>query len=154
MSGFDPESFLQRITNQQGSTEFVAVPEGYYRAAIADLKMDVASTKDGDRNTMIATWSIDDLDGELEKMTGRSRNTVRQTFWLDLTEEGQLNMAKGRNPRLNLVREALGQNVAGRDWNPLQMLGVPADIEVTHSISDGRTFANVRQVLPVGELVK
>lgn len=150
---FDPEKFTQTEYKDSLSTAIPPVPEGEYIAMIDKLDWDTVDTKNGKRLQAIAYWEIDDAQGIVKAATKLDKNTVRQTIWLDLTpdsniENGQisLDMGEGRNVDLGRLREALGQNQAGRPWKFDMLKGVPARILVKQRMYEGRTFTDVKGV--------
>lgn len=128
MSTFDPDSFLD--TNVEGalSTHIVPIPEGEYQAFISDVKARQA------KESRILDVHYKILDSELEKKLGREEVTVRQSMFLDFTEDGALDNSEGKNVRLGRLREAVGQNT-GKRWSPRQLVGAgPVLIKVTQRV--------------------
>lgn len=145
MSAFNPDTFLNSETNEANATTYVPVPEGEFNASIKDVKPRVLS--DG-RAVLDLSWIVDDEQARVE--TGMAEPLVRQTLWLDITEQGGLDFGKGKNVGLGRVREALGQNQSGKPWAPGMLIGGVAKIKVTHSIDkrDNVTVqANVSSVV-------
>lgn len=147
-TAFDPLAFT---TSDAGSTEYVVIPEGEYVAAIKRL-----GDKDGnilritDKGNVIldVLWNIDDQ--EVLKQMDLKEYTIRQSIFLDMTEDGMgLDMGKGKNRQLWLLREAVGQNQAGKKWNMGMLLGSVAKIKVKHRIDDGNIYADVKGTAPV-----
>ena len=145
MSSFNPDTFMSSEVTDANATSYVPVPEGEFTASIKDLKPRVLT--DG-RAVMDVTWVVDA--DEARDATGMAEPTVRQTLWLDITEAGGLDFGKGKNVGLGRLREALGQNQAGKPWAPGMLVGGVAKIKVTHSIDkrDNVTIqANVGSVV-------
>lgn len=150
---FDPSRFVTSEYNDPFSTTFVPVPEGEYIAVTNKLDWKVVDTKNGDRLQAILFWEIDDQGGRVRAATGLDKNVVRQTIWLDLTPDSDietnrisLETGEGKNVDLGKLREQLGQNQAGRPWRFDMLLNQSARVLVTHRIYDGKTFADVKQV--------
>ena len=141
MSNFDPDTFLDTAVDTELSTEFIPVPEGEYVAVIDDLQM--KPTRKGGMMVMVK-WSIDDA--AVASETGRDNNTVTQMIFLDLTAEGQLDTAKGKNIKLGKLRDVFNQNSSGHSLR--ELLGNSARIMVTHTASDDgeMTYTNVNSV--------
>jgi hypothetical protein len=121
---FDTETFLSTTFTEESSTRREPVPVGEYQATVEAIEPRV--TPSG-RALLRVTWKIvspgnEELDGRL----------VSQTVWLDLTENGSLDMAKGMNIGLGRLRDALSQNTGGRPWQPGMMVGSVARVSVTH----------------------
>lgn len=149
---FDKNQFLGGTTTEAGSTEYTPIPENENGYAALVEKVDVRQEQvKGESATILdLTWNLQDNDGSIEAATGLKKNTIRQSFFLDLTPSNGLDMGKGKNVALNKVRDALGQNVPGQPWSPMMMVGKFAIVKVKHTMSDkgdGRIYANVGQVI-------
>jgi|JI10StandDraft_1071094.scaffolds.fasta_scaffold76519_5 hypothetical protein len=147
MSAFNPDTFLNTETDSANSSTYTPVPEGEFNAAIKAIKPRVLT--DG-RAILDVTWTVDDEIARNE--TGMAEPSVRQTLWLDTTESGGLDFGKGKNVGLGRLREAVGQNQAGKPWAPGMLVGQVAKVKVGHSIDkrDGVTInADVKAVLPL-----
>jgi hypothetical protein len=147
MSAFNPDTFLNTETDSANSSTYTPVPEGEFNASIKAIKPRVLT--DG-RAVLDVTWTVDDEIARNE--TGMADPMVRQTLWLDTTESGGLDFGKGKNVGLGRLREAVGQNQAGKPWAPGMLVGQVAKVKVGHSIDkrDGVTInADVKAVLPL-----
>lgn len=143
---FSVEDFLATTITDAGSTQATAVPTGEYVAIATKMSLRNVDTKDGARVILELSWDIQDQDGRVKTVTGRDKNFARQSLWLDLTDDGKLDMSKGQNIGLNRVREALGQNKAGVAWRPDQLLNCPAQVSVEDQVVGDKTYANVNKV--------
>lgn len=147
---FDKTAFLGTTTTAAGSTEYSPIPvnDAGYIAVVEkiDARQD---TFNGELATMLDVhWVIQDTDGSVELATGLKKNTVRQSFFLDLTPAGGLDMSKGKNVQLNKLRDTFGQNVDGKPWGPSMLVGNIARIWVKHTPSktgDGKLYTNVEK---------
>lgn len=141
-SSFDPDAFMNSSTTDANDTKFVPVPEGEFPGVVAE----VAPRKAGDKPVLEVKWKIDS--DEVRTATGLADPTVRQTIWLDLTEQGGLDMGKGKNVGLGKLREALGQNKAGAPWSPGMLMGQVAMLKIGHRAGKeaGEVFADVKAV--------
>jgi hypothetical protein len=147
MSAFNPDTFLNTETDSASATAYTPCPEGEMTAAIKAIKPRVLT--DG-RAVLDVTWTVDDETARQE--TGMAEPSVRQTIWLDTTESGGLDFGKGKNVGLGRLRDAVGQNTAGKPWAPGMLVGQVAKVKVSHSIDkrDGITInAEVKAVLPL-----
>lgn len=142
MSVFNPEAFLTQQETGALSTKFEPVPDGEYPAMIgADENSVKARTTASGRAILDVTWEINDPD--LASRLGKDRITIRQSVFLDLTPQGTLDRAKGKNVQLGRLRDALGQNDPSRPWSPLNLRGAgPAKIRVTSRSGDDDTIYN------------
>ena len=69
-------------------------------------------------------------------------------MFLDMDENGDLELGKGKNVDLGRLREALGQNTGG-NWSPSQLVGSSATIHVSNRLYEGKTYADVERVIMV-----
>lgn len=142
---FDVNKLLATTFEDANSTESVPCPEGEYVARIEKIEPRVMTTKNGDRAILTVHWAPSDGDGRIKAATGRDNVLVRQDIWLDMTEEGNLDMGKGMNVTLGRLRETFGQNTPGKPWGFGMLAGNVAKILVTHrTTDDGRVFAEVK----------
>jgi hypothetical protein len=139
MSTFNPEAFMSASIQGANDTQSMQVPEGDFQGMISKVEPRVVG-QENPRPIIAITWKVDD-EG-VRQLTGRAEPTVRQTIWLDVTESGGLDMGKGKNAQLGKLRDALGQNDAGKPWNPGMLQGGVARIKVKHSLDkrDGVTI--------------
>lgn len=154
---FDTESFLETQFDDAIDTTFEPIPEGDYQAHIDDGDNAVnirssISTKTGEPWAVLdVNWIIED--DQLAEELGRSPLRVRQSIFLDLTEDGKgLAFGKGKNRQLGLLREAVGQNQPGKPWSPTMLLGQPAMITVTNRPNHDNPdiiYDEVRRVAPL-----
>ena len=137
---FDPDSFLNETTTEDLSTDFVPVSEGEFPAVATKL-----ASRQAKSSTMLdVTWMIDDQNVRDE--TGMENPTVRQTVFLDITDAGTLDTARGKNVQLGRLRTALNQNAPGQAWSPNMVIGQPARVLVSHREYEGRIYAEVKSV--------
>ncbi len=131
MSVFDPDLFMDSTLTQPNSTKVESIPPGEYRGIIKEAqKPRITTSKDGSKTYvfMDVIWSIDDA--QLKEKLGRDILEIRQGIGLDITEDGQVDMGKGKNVALGRLREALGLNDG--PFNPRQLTGAgPALISVS-----------------------
>jgi len=136
---FDSDSFMSATSEGEMSTEFVPVPEGEFNAVIDGVKV-----REAKGNVLLdVSWNIDDA--AVAEATGRDKNTVRQTLFLDMTDGGGLDLSQGKNVQLGKLREALGQNGPGA-WSPSMLDGNVAKVRVSHRMYEGTTYADVKGV--------
>ena len=151
MSTFDKNLFLGQQTTEAGSTEYTPIPinELGYQAQIEKIDARQEQIK-GETATMLdVTYTIMDNDGSVEAATGLKKNSVRQTYFLDLSPNGGLDMGKGKNVQLNKLRDILGQNIQGKPWSPQMLVGQYIKVKVKHAPSEkepGRLYTNIAEV--------
>ena len=143
---FDTDTFLSSSVEGEMDTEFPVVPAGEYPAHIEKLDTRSGVSDKGPWAVMDIYWAIND--GKvLEEMERDDPPLVRQSIFLDLTEDGSgLALGKGKNVQLGRLREALGQNAPG-PWSPGQLIGSSAQVKVEHDLYEGKTYANVTRVV-------
>lgn len=133
MGLFNPEAFMSASISEAMDTRLQPCPVGEWGATIS--KVDVRGgesekTESGIWAAYNVTWDINDP--EAKRLAGREKLSSRQTVFLDLTADGTIDMAKGRNIRLGKLRDAIGQNQPGMAWNPMMMVGHSAVVKVDH----------------------
>lgn len=143
-STFNPDTFMNSETQEKGSTQSTPVPEGEY---VAVIKSVAARETKNEKHLLDIQWAVDDP--AATEATGIEFPQVRQSIWLDLTPDMGLDMSKGKNIGLNRLRDALGQNVAGKAWNPKHLDGQQAKVTVKHRIDGDNVYVDVKGVAKV-----
>lgn len=151
MSTFDPNAFLQTTIDQALDTSLTPVPVGDRIGVVVgepSVRQFTANTTGITYTTLELTWEFSDE--ETRKVTGREKATARQSVFLDITPEGGLDIGKGKNVQLGALRDAVGQNVAGRPWGPMMLIGATGLCHVEHQTPAGDAnatpFARVTRV--------
>lgn len=146
MSVFDTNSLLNTEYSEANDTQTIPIPEGEYTGVISKIDIKTVKGQGGDETPVAEVmWEIDSE--EVAAVTGRDKNTSRQSIWLELTPGGNIDMGRGKNPALGRLREALKQNVAGKPWSFGQMLGGVATVTIGHRMAeDGTINTNVKRV--------
>jgi hypothetical protein len=155
MSVFDLEQFAASSVSNELSTKPTPFPIGEYRLQIqgpfgddkatklrqtekGQLILDVVYLADGAQQTP---------DGDmLSDVAGMATPTVRQSIFLDITENGGLDVRPGKNFRLGQLREALGQNTKGKPWSFQNLIGGMVIGKVTHRVVGEDVYADVKTV--------
>jgi hypothetical protein len=140
---FNPDDFMNTQTNDTLDTSYAPIPEGEYTAVID--KVEAATVGTENRPVLNVYWVIDDQG--VKEFTGLDTPSARQTIWLDIGANGQLEAGKNKNIALGRVRSALGQNT-GAPWAPTMMQGKVATVRITHTTNPntGAIYANVKDV--------
>lgn len=152
-SMFDPNSFLDMTTTEANSTVSVPVPVGEYVAFIEKVEARPwKSAKDPAKAGMAldVIWNIDDQN--VKALLERDKVTVKQGIMLDVTDEGGLDMGKGKNVGLGRLREATGLNDAGRPFGFRMLEGKAAKIAVSHRPDEKNTEVIYAEVKAVAKL--
>lgn len=158
-SAFDPKTFLDRSTDTAFDTARTNVPEGDHHGIIKSVTAEEVTIQTGQRAgqkayKMFVTWSVDDP--KVREVTGLAEPSVRQDFFIDLTPTGAFINGANMNVDLGKLRDAVGQNKAGKQWRPSMLIGSAALIHVTHRtvdqdrdgnpLAEPRVFAEVKKV--------
>ncbi len=119
---FDVNNFLDAATTEQGSTKVEPIPAGEYTAIIADVKSRlVTSRKDGSsRPVLDIVYNLSAP--ELAAKMGRQKLEITDGIFPDVAG-GKLDMAKGKNIKLNRLRDACGLNTPGQPFAPRMLIG-------------------------------
>jgi hypothetical protein len=149
MGLFDPNALMHATIEESNSTEFVPVPAAEYLAVSDEPEITSWQTKDGEKSGLKLNmkWNIDDA--EVKALLERDKIVVKQDIMLDITEQGGLDMGKGKNVRLGQLREALGLNVPGEPFSFGMLAGRMARVQVVHRLVDGVPFAEIKAVAKI-----
>lgn len=154
-SSFNAEAFMQAKHKGALDTKLPVVPIGEYRLQLERLVPREQEVKKGERKgeTIVildVIWEV--LDERLKELLNMAKVTVRQSLFLDLTPEGQLDFGKAKNVALGRLREALGQNDPKKEWFPNMMLGAIVKGKVDHQPNEEdptSPFSKVTSVAPL-----
>lgn len=129
---FDPSTFLNTTVEGELDTKTVPCPVGEYNAISDKVDVKQWSSKDGSSSGLkvVILWDIQD--DAVRQLVGRDKILVPQDIMLDLTEEGGLDMGKGKNIGLGRLREALDMNKAGEPFAIGNIAGRMALVTVSH----------------------
>lgn len=148
---FDAKNFLNTQVTAPMATEFESVPAGEYMARIDDgedavTAEEIQGKKDVSKSYPRATiwWRV--MDEQLTAQLGRDSIRVRQQFFLDVDDSGDLATGKSKNVQLGQIRDALDMNDGSFSPGMLRGAG-PALIRVgVRTADDGRKFSEVTRV--------
>lgn len=148
-SSFNAESFLSTRNTGSMDTKYPTCPAGWYIMQVDNLQARRQQKSDGsgEFTVMDILWLV--LDEKVQKELESERVLVKQSIFLDVTEEDQLDYGKGKNVKLGKVREVLGQNDPNKDWFPNLLIGAIAKGHVEHSPNpkDPKSpYANVTEI--------
>ncbi len=146
MSVFDADTFLNTEITGEMDTKLIPIPEGNWFSQVEKVAFrEVTQKKDGlKRAVMDVTWAI--LDDSVKKATKIDKPMARQTVFLDLNEQGGLDMGKGRNIQLGRLREAVSQNRSGKPWSPANLTGQSANVEIKQRIEGDDIYSDIKKV--------
>lgn len=144
MSQFDPQAFLDTQTTEVNDTRILPCPVGEWPATVdnVDIKSGV-SQKSGEPWTRLnVKWKIEGCDAN--RLADRDPIFVTQGVMLDITDNGGLDMGKGRNVQLGRLREAIGLNKPGQPFSFRMLIGRSAKVRVDHREYEGNIFDDVK----------
>lgn len=157
---FNKDAFLQQTVAATLDTKRTPFPDGIHEdCQIKDLSIRSGTNKEGENAgkvwaqlTVIYASTDPDVISEMKLSEGQDA-TVRQQFFLDLTDEGLLDVSPGRNIQLGKVRHAAGQNTDD-EWSIMDLKGASVGaIKVKHTINPetSDTYADVTAVFGADE---
>lgn len=130
------------IAREPEGKGFTPAPEGIHVAACCDVvDLGLADHGFGEKHYVELRWQIEDENPE----TGQ-RFVVRRRYTLSLSEKASLRKDLETWRGRKFTREEL------RGFDLEVLVGKPCQVQVAHRLTDqGRTFANVTAVIPVGK---
>jgi hypothetical protein len=128
---FDPTNLLNISVDQANDTRLSPCPEGEYQAIIekVDIKNGISQKNNMPWVRLDVNVSIDDP--AVEAAIGR-RPKLRGGVMLDLTDNGTLDLSKGKNTGLGRLREAAGKNLPGVPFKFTDLEGQLVKVKVSH----------------------
>lgn len=106
---FDPAVFMETTHKGNLDTKFVVPDEGDYMAQITDKLVIRSGVKDGIAwASLDVVWEL--LDEAVKQKLNMEHVYVRQSMFLDLDANNQLDLGVNRNMRLKRLWEATGVN--------------------------------------------
>jgi hypothetical protein len=150
VSNFDPSAFLDtQIT--EPSVKRNPIPAGTdVVAVIGEPKMRAWQGKADPSKSGIACDVPLEIDlsayPDLATHVGLPKITLNDSIMLDTTDDGQLDMAPGRNGKLRRYREALDMNSPGQPFSFRAMQGRMIKVKVKHRTYEGEIYDDVDSV--------
>jgi len=125
MSSFNPETFLSGEVKGEMETKYTPVPEDDYTAFVHD----VAAREINDTPVLDVIYKI--LDEALQASMDAEDIFVRQSIFVDVDGDGNIQFGPNKNVKLGQLRDACGQNTKAM-WTPSMLRGGgPLMIRVT-----------------------
>lgn len=152
MTTFDETAFLNSTVDASFDTRRAPIPVGRYVGVIKDIKAraNVQGRKDPTKSYNFLDYVITiNLTDEARSEMGTEAATLDRDYSLilDLTPAGTLDMSKGKNIGLGILREAVGQNVAGKSWNVRDPVGQMINVDISHRMTpDGDPVDFIKSV--------
>lgn len=139
-SMFDPSSFLD-ATLEAPTERRQPLPIGDYTAVVGEVKARAWQGRTDPTKSGIA-WDIPltiEVPAEVQTQLGLTQSTLTLTdsVMLDLTAEGMIDNAPGRNRRLRMWREAVDMNKPGDAFSARKLQGKVIKVKVTHDVYEG-----------------
>lgn len=133
---FDPTQLLNISVDQATDTKLQPVPEGEYLALIESVDVKSGVISKGDKQGQ--PWARLDCkviidDPQVEAAIGR-KPSIRAGIMLDLTDQGLLDLGKGKNVQLGRLREALNKNQPGVPFKLTDVAGQMTKVKVGHRV--------------------
>lgn len=152
MSVFNPQQFLDAQFTESNDTVLRPIPAGEYIGYIEPGTVDVKQWK-SNKDPSVTGLKLASLlvidDAAVRAELGRDKVTCRYEVMLDITEEGGLDMGKGKNITLGRLREATGCNEAGQPFAFRMLEGRPMKVLISHRVDDNdssKVYTDVKGV--------
>ena len=144
MEIFDPQMYLDATLDKPLEKRPAAAASTDYSSMIKDVKGRKWQSQDktDDFGNLLAGIALDvqhevTLTAEQAKLVGQEKIVLTDGFILNLTPNGTIDDAKGRNSRVRQYREALDMNKPGDSWSPRRMIGRTLKLQLKHEIYQG-----------------
>lgn len=143
---FDPTAFLNQTYDEALDTKLVPCPVGEYLAIADKVEIKPWAARDGSSSglKLFILWDIQD--DNVKQLLGRDSVKVPQDQMLDLTEDGNLDLGKGKNVGLGRIREALDMNTPGEPFAFGMIQGRMATAKVSHRTAGEDIFAEIKAI--------
>lgn len=158
VSQFDPTAFLDATLSAPSEkrpplpVEAPGTSDGFYTAVIGEVKARVwNSTKPDAKVKSGIAWDVP-LDLQIpqqvqEQLKYTPTFTIRDSIMLNLTDQGTIDNAPGKNPRMRMYREACDLNKPGDVFSARLMQGKVVKVKITHEMYQGSPVENVKEVI-------
>lgn len=153
MSKFNADSFLNQTVEAKLDVRRIPMPEGDHdEMQVADLAISSGTVAKGDNAGKL--WvqlkaklvCTDPNVAQEMKLSGDQVPTVYWQEFIDLDDNGQLDISDGKNIKLGKLRQACGQN-NDDEWSMNDLKSAVLGARVTHAFNnDGDPYAVVKAV--------
>lgn len=149
-SSFNPDTFLD-ATLTEPSEKRPPLPAGDYTAIIGAISARTWQGKKDATKSGIA-WDIPltiDVPAEVQVALKMDQSTLnlKDSIMLDLTDNGTIDNAPGKNRRLRAYREATDMNKPGDVFSARKMEGKVVRVKVSHDLWEGQPVERVDGVV-------
>jgi len=157
-SAFDPNIFLD-ATTEEANEKRPLIPaenpdseDGLYTAVIGEVKTDSGVIGKGDRTgepwiSIIIPLKLQFGPQVQEKGLPAEFQLTDRAF-LDVTPEGSIDNAKGKNRAQRMYREATGLNVPGEPFSWRMVEGRIVKVKLAHELYNENIVEKVAQIFP------
>jgi len=143
---FDPTAFLNQTFDEALDTKLIPCPVGEYLAIADKVEVKEWSSKDGSSSGLKVEILWDIQNDDVKSLIGRDSVKVSQQQMLDLTEDSNLDLGKGKNVGLGRIREALDMNTPGEPFAFGMIQGRMATVKVSHRTYNDDIFAEIKAI--------
>lgn len=157
-TSFDPQSFLDATLSAPSErriplpVECPGTTDGLYTAIIGEVKARVWDSKKADAKVKSGiAWDVP-LDLQIPDQIQRELKysptfTLKDSVMLNLNDQGMIDNAPGRNPRLRMYREAADLNKPGDVFSAKLLQGKVVKVKISHEMYQNAPFERVDNVL-------
>lgn len=160
MAKFNADSFLNQTVEAKLSVKRIPMPEDDHDGLqVRELEIKSGTVKEGDNagkvwvRLNVKMVNTDPNVAEEMKLSGDAEPTIYWNEFLDLDDDGNLDVADGKNIKLGKLRQALGQNT-DEGWTMNDMKGATCGGRVKHKFNaEGDAYAVLTTVYnPEGDV--
>lgn len=155
MSQFDPQTFLDATIDApleargRLPVENPETADKLYVGVIGEITARPWQGKVDPSKSGIA-WDVPitlQVPGSLQDSVGKAELVIKDSIMLDLTPNGTIDTAKGRNNGLRFYREATDLNKAGDSFSARKMQGKVIKVKIAHETYNGMIMERINGVL-------
>ncbi len=137
VSMFDPAAFLEATLDAPTERRPPLPVDRDYTALIGEVKSRVWTKRDDPSKNGIA-WDIPltiEVPADMQNDFGLPPTiTLTDGIFIDVTPQGTIDNAPGRNSGLRRYREATNMNNPGDSFSARKMQGVPVKVKIKHEL--------------------
>lgn len=151
---FNPETFLDATTTEE-SVKRPPLPAGLeLQALIKGIKTRAWQgkqdpTKGGIAADLTLEFDLTAYPDIRQQQGGLDKVTIIDGIMLDLTENGNIDYAPGKNSKLRRYREATGLNVAGQAFSLRMFEGRMVKARIKHDPYEGEIYDKIESVAKI-----
>lgn len=157
-SAFDPNQFLDAQTTEVNEkrpplpAENPASPDGFYLAQIGEIKTSSGEIGEGDRAgqpwvSLLIPIRIQ-VPSEIQALGLQPELTITDRVFLDLTPQGSIDNAKGKNRQQRVYREACDLNKPGEPFAWRMLQGRTVKVQLVHELYKGAVQERIKGIFP------